>query len=113
MKKFIEDNHQSTNKVLFWPDRASAHYASSNTTWLESEGVVFVPQHDNPPNCPQVRPIDRFWAILKMKVYERGWTVSNKTDLAKRIKTCAKKTTRQRVPKLVQEFSLKNSKNCQ
>ncbi len=28
LKKFIEENHQSTNEVLFWPDKASAHYAN-------------------------------------------------------------------------------------
>ena len=83
LKKFIEENHQTTNRVLFWSDKASAHYASSVTTWLDSEGTVFVPKHDNPSDGPQVRPIEHFWA----NVYELGWTAKNETDLAKRIKT--------------------------
>ncbi len=85
LKKFIKENHHSTNKVLFSPEKASAHHDSTVTTWLENEGTAFVPKHDNLPNRPQERPIER-----KMKVSERGWTAKNKIDLAKRIKTAEK-----------------------
>ena len=27
----------------------------------------------NPPNAPQIRPIENYWDILEMKVYEGNW----------------------------------------
>ena len=26
-----------------------------------------------PPIAPQIRPIENYWGILKMKVYEENW----------------------------------------
>ena len=39
----------------------------------------------NPPNVPQVRPIETIWTLLEQKVYERGWKAKNLDGLAKRI----------------------------
>ena len=37
------------------------------------ENVNFVPKEVNPPNVPQVRPIENFWACSAKKVNEGGW----------------------------------------
>lgn len=50
---------------LFWPDLASAHYAKSVLQWLSDNKVDFVEKDINPPNCPDLRPIERYWAIVK------------------------------------------------
>jgi transposase len=41
----------------------------------------------NPPNVPQVRPIEKFWSILKRKVYSNGYIAETTEDLIKRMKS--------------------------
>lgn len=59
---------------LFWPDLATAHYARSTLDWLEQAGIRYVPKDMNPPNCPQLRPIETYWALVKRKAVGRGKT---------------------------------------
>ena len=35
--------------------------------------IPYIPRGSNHPNSPQLRPIQRFWGILKVKVYDGGW----------------------------------------
>jgi hypothetical protein len=51
--------------TLFWPDLASIHYAKATLDWYEANNVDFVPKNMNPPNVPQIRPIEKYWAISK------------------------------------------------
>lgn len=82
MKRFIEKYH-SEDEIMFWPDLASCHYAKKT---LNEQNIPFVPKNDNPPNVPQARPIENFWAVLKRKVYEKGWEAQNDKQLIGRIK---------------------------
>jgi len=41
---------------------------------------------DNPPNVPQARPIENFWANLDLKVYDKGWQAQTKMQLIRRIR---------------------------
>ena len=34
-----------------------------------------------PPNAPQIRPIENYWGIFKMKVYEGNWTAQTRDHL--------------------------------
>ena len=52
--------------------------------WM-NENINFVDKHTNPPNIPQVRPIENFWSCLAQKVYEKGWEAQNQTNLIERI----------------------------
>ena len=36
--------------------------------WLMDHDIDLLPKDDNPPNVPQVQPIERFWAILKNRI---------------------------------------------
>ncbi len=45
---------------------------------------------DNPPNAPQLRPIEHFWSFLKQKVYENDWKAENTEQLLRRIRDKAK-----------------------
>ena len=45
-----------------------------------------MPKNLNPPNVPQMRPIEIFWAILKRKVYSDDWTAESIEHLIKKIK---------------------------
>ena len=57
-----------------------------NQKWMKDQGLPFVAKDQNPPNAPQIRPIEAFWAILKMKVYEGNWSAKNRDQLIRRIK---------------------------
>ena len=55
------------NRVIFWPDMASAHYAREVVDDLENHKIDFVRKGDNLPNVPMLRPIERYWAFCKMR----------------------------------------------
>lgn len=62
---FIKRN--DLGNVLFWPDLASIHYANKVVEKLNMEKVDFVPKTANPPNVPQARGIEKFWAVCKSR----------------------------------------------
>lgn len=59
---FLRSHNVST---FFWPDLASCHYSKGTLKWYEDNKVDFVPKEANPPNCPELRPVERYWALLK------------------------------------------------
>ena len=90
MVKFVDRHYDWRQDVLFWPDLATCHYANDNLAWLraQSHGISFVTKEENPPNAPQIRPIENFWGILKMRVYDGNWTAKDRESLIRRIKKC-------------------------
>lgn len=50
---------------FFWPDLASCHYSKAAKKWYEEREVDLVPREANPPNCPELRPVERYWALAK------------------------------------------------
>lgn len=84
---FIEERHSDGN-YLFWPDLASCHYAHDVIDAFQETGVNFVSKELNPPNVPQLRPIEDFWGMLKQKVYHHNWTADNLEQLENRIRYC-------------------------
>ena len=69
---FLEEYH-SDGKFIFWPDLAPSHYASATLAKLDDLGIPYAPKNENPPAAPEIRPIERFWAHLKAKVYLDSW----------------------------------------
>ena len=53
--------------------------------------VHYVERLDNPPNVPNLRPIELFRAHLKAKVYDKGWEAKDYGHLKSRIKRKLKK----------------------
>ena len=55
------------NKVCasICPDSATAHYAKSTLGLLKANDIQFVAKDENLPNAPELRPIERYWAIVK------------------------------------------------
>ena len=39
-----------------------------------------------PPNAPQIRPIENYWGILKMKAYKGNWMAQTRGHLIRQIK---------------------------
>lgn len=50
---------------VFWPDLASIHYAQVVKNWMEENNVTYVPKESNPPCCPELRPVETYWACIK------------------------------------------------
>ena len=53
-----------------------------------------------PPNAPQIRPIENYWGILKMKVYEGNWRAQTRDPLIPRIKMKQKESNQDIVIKM-------------
>lgn len=70
---------------MFWPDLATCHYADTLEE-LKQLNIKFVPKKEDPPNVPQLPPIEDFWSNLKRKVYANGWTALNTQELVRKIK---------------------------
>lgn len=71
-KRLLPLIRQHTSSVLFWPDLATCHYSRKLLDCYVKEGIHFLPKELNPPNCPEVRPIERYWAIIKQKLFKDG-----------------------------------------
>lgn len=84
---FIEELHSDGN-YLFWPDLASCHYAHDVIDTFVETGINFVHKDLNPPNVPQLRPIEDFWGMLKQKVYHHNWQAATVQQLENRIRYC-------------------------
>ena len=88
--KFIEEKH-SDKKYVFWPDKASSHYANATIKLLKDNKVNFIPKHLNPINVPQCKPIEDFFGYLKSIVYKDGWQAKDTKQLKKKIISSLKK----------------------
>lgn len=91
-KRLLPLIRQHDTPGLFWPDLASCHYSKLVLNWMNVEGVHFVPKHLNPPNCPELRPIERFWAIIKRILQKSGAQVSTIKSLKQRWDSEVKKS---------------------
>ena len=98
--RFIKKYHSNANFV-FWPDLTSSHYSKNVINFLTSKDILTVKKEENPPNCPQLRPIENFWAIWKQKVYEGGWEAKNLNQLENRMKKKLKEIDQDVVQRMV------------
>ena len=80
---FIKKHHGQDDYV-FWSDLASAHYAESAIDFLCENLINHVDKPDNPANVPEIRSIEKFWALLKAEVYKEGWEARNLKELEKK-----------------------------
>ena len=51
--------------------------------FLEDSGIYTVPKNLNPPNAPQVQPIENFWGALKDQVYKGNWSAKSRPSMSK------------------------------
>lgn len=76
-KRVLPFIRQHRVPVKFWPDLASCHYSKKTVEFYLNNNIDFVPKDCNPPNCPQFRPIEKFWAIVKAKLKKNAGIVEN------------------------------------
>ena len=53
-------------------------------------GIRMVQKDENPPCCPQIRPIENFFGILKQRVYAKNWKAENRAQLENKIRRVIK-----------------------
>lgn len=87
---FLKKHNKTT---LFWPDLATCHYSNATVAWYVANGVNFVPKNANPPNCPEIRPIEKYWAIVKKILKKTRNSARDKRDLGKKWSAAAKKVS--------------------
>ena len=97
---FVDKHYETRDEVLFWPDLATCHYHKKNLEWMEQNGLKFVPKNENPPNAPQIRPIEKYWALLKQQTYAGNWSAKTPEQLESRIKRCAKLVPQETIMKM-------------
>lgn len=97
---FIRQHHPD-GQYIFYPDLASSHYAQRVVKWYNDNSINYVKKAENPANCPEVRPIENFWSILKGKVYESNWKANNLKELEVRIRFCLSKIDQNLVKRLI------------
>lgn len=51
--------------------------------WYKQNQVNIVPRDANPPNCPELRPIERYWALVKRRLK----STSRRVDDIKKFRT--------------------------
>lgn len=76
--------------AIFWPDKASAHYADVVMDHLQSVGVKVVKKDDNPTNLPQARPVERYWAEIDRRLSVLKKRAENLKELSDQVKKVAK-----------------------
>ena len=106
LKRFLEQNYPDQDYV-FWPDLARAHYSKSTQDYYRANGIKFIPEKDNPPNVPQLRPIEQFWSYLGQKIYSNGWTTDKIPSLTRRINKIIKITPIEFYQKLMRNVKTK------
>lgn len=77
--------------VKFWPNLASCHYARSTMEWFDANGVDKVEKDMDPHNCPQFRPIDKYWANVMRMIKKNGRVVSNTAQMRNKWNQTAEK----------------------
>ena len=68
---------------------------------------AYVKKEENPPNAPQIRPIENYWGILKMKVYDGNWSAKDREALIRRIKIKQKEIDQDVVIKMFDKLKQK------
>ena len=78
--------------------------------WMKEQGLYFISKEDNPPACPQIRPIEQFWSMLKQKVYANNWCAENREQLIRKIQKCAKEFDMEPIIKMFDHLKAKIKK---
>lgn len=93
--------------VLFWPDLATCHYGKSAMDWYDVNRVNIVPKTANPPNCPELRPIEKYWAIMKRKLLHTKQVVKNEKELQRKWIKVSSEVTQSDVQRLMEGVNSK------
>ena len=106
-KRLIPFIKSHKGPVKFWPDLATVRYASKTKHWYEVNQVDVVPKVLNPPNCPQFRPIERYWAMVKRILKKNGGSSKDIKNFRQKWKKFSGKVTEATVHQLMSTIKRK------
>ncbi|XP_055585209.1 uncharacterized protein LOC129738055 [Uranotaenia lowii] len=75
---------QPEGPTIFWPDLALYHCSKDVLEWYEANGVTSVPKEMNPPNAPELRSIEKYWAIMKQAFRKNPKVVKSEADFKRK-----------------------------
>ena len=76
---------------MVWPELASVHYSKRSLEEMEWLNIDVVPKLANPPNVPQLRPIENFLTNLKRKIYSNNFVAKTEEELITKRRKNSKK----------------------
>jgi hypothetical protein len=97
---------------FFWPDLASCHYSKKALQWYNDNNITFVPREANPPNCPELRSIERYWTLVKRRLKETKKEVKTINQLESRWNHAAKTVSEDTIKKLMTGIPKKITEFC-
>ena len=99
-KRLLPFVRSHSSPTLFWPDLASCHYAKTTLKWYDDNDVRFVPKNMNPPNCPELRPIEHYWSIIKGILKKNTNEAKNLNDFKRKWETATQRIPKETVQKM-------------
>ncbi|KAF2881984.1 hypothetical protein ILUMI_24187 [Ignelater luminosus] len=93
--------------VIFLPDMTTSHYAVQCREFLKQNNVDFVTKVNNAPNTPPVRPIEKYWALLKREYAKRKTPAKNSNSFRRIMQTAAQKVLENNGPALISHLRKK------
>lgn len=88
--------------VLFWPNLATCHYTKNSVEWYRTNNMDLVEKIENPPNCPELRPIEKYWSLMKQKLQKYKNPAKSVDDFKYKWKTATQMVTDETVQKLME-----------
>lgn len=101
---FIKKHNVPT---IFWPDLASCHYSRKTMEWYRQNSIEVITKEMNPPNTPELRPIERYWAIVKRIYKGTRCSIKNEKSMQYAWNSCAAKVDRSVVHKMMASIKKK------
>lgn len=106
-KRLIPFYKKHEVSTLFWPDLATSHYAKDTLNLLKDNNIKFVEKNENPPNAPELRPIERYWAIAKKNLIKDGKVANDMQGFKKNWNRATKKIQKRTVQNLMKKVKQK------
>lgn len=101
-KRLLPFLNSHNKSPLFWPDLATCHYSNAVMRWYAENGVRVVPKEANPPNCPELRPIEKYWGICKGILRRTKKFAKNEKSFKRYWKNAAKSVPNSSVQRMMQ-----------
>lgn len=98
---------QALDEHLFWPDLASCHYSKVVQEWYVQNNVRVVPKYANPPFVPELRPIEKYWAIIKGHLRRANKVAKDIPQFKKYWHEAANKVAQEVVQRMMEEVKKK------
>jgi hypothetical protein len=99
--------HHSLENIVFWMDLATPHYKKECVQWLRDTKIQFIEKKDNPPNVPQARPIENYWALCKQEYKKLKNAPKDINSFKKKWTTISNKVAKQHVKNVMKGIRTK------